>query len=113
MNLLGCNWLSEVKLDWTILFNCCKEKLENISETNYISEKLENLVKNYSEIFSSELGTIKSIKAKENIEINSQPKFMKARDVPFAMKEVAKADIDRMEKIGNLNSYCSKSRWEY
>ena len=70
VNLLGRNWLSEVKLDWTILFNCCKEKINNIPKTDDISEKLENLVKNYSEMFSNELGTIKGVKAKVNIEAN-------------------------------------------
>ena len=102
-NLLGRNWLSEVKLDWAILFNRCKEKL-NISKTDTISEKLETLVKNYSEIFSSELGTIKGVKAKINVKANSQPKFMKARGVPFAMKEAVEAEIDRMEKDGILTS---------
>ena len=32
VNLLARNWLSEVKLDWAILFNPCKEKLNNISK---------------------------------------------------------------------------------
>ena len=85
VNLLGRNWLSEVKLDWAILFNRCKEKPNNISKTNDIIERLENLVKNYSEIFSSELGTIKGVKAKINIKVNSQPKFMKARGVPLGV----------------------------
>ena len=104
MNLLGRNWLTEVKLDWAISFNRCKEKLNNISKTDAISEKLETLVKNYSEIFSSELGTIKGIKAKINIEANSQSKFMKTRGVPFAMKEAVQAEIGRMEKDGILKS---------
>ena len=46
VNLLGRNWLSEVKFDRTILFNRCKEKLNNISKADAISEKLETLVKN-------------------------------------------------------------------
>ena len=104
VNLLGRNWLSEVKLDWAILFNRCNEKLNNIPKTDDISEKLENLVKNYSEIFSSELGTIKGVEAKINIEANSQPKFMKARGLPLAMKEEVEAEIDRMEKDGILKS---------
>ena len=66
-NLLGCNWLSEVKLDWSILFNPCTQNLNNVSKTDDISEKLENLVKNYSEIYSNALGTIKGLKAKVNI----------------------------------------------
>ena len=59
VNLIGRNWLSEVKLDWTILFNRCKEKLSHISKTDDISEKLKYLVNNYSKIFSTKLGTIK------------------------------------------------------
>ena len=46
VNLLSRNWLSEVQLDWAILFNPCKEKLNNISKTDDVSEKLENLLKN-------------------------------------------------------------------
>ena len=59
VNLIGRNWLSEVKLDWTILFNRCKEKLSHISKTDDIREKLKYLVNNYSKIFSTKLGTIK------------------------------------------------------
>ena len=61
LNLLGRNWLSDVKHNWATLFNCCKEKLNNISKADAISKKLETLVKNYREIFSSELGTIKGV----------------------------------------------------
>ena len=45
-------------------------------------------------MFSSEIGTIKGIKANVNIETNSQPKFMKTRGVPFALKEAVEAEID-------------------
>ena len=110
VNHLGRNWLSEVELDWEILFNCCKEKLNNISKTDDISRKLENLVKNYSEIFSSELGTIKGVKAKVNIEANSQQKFMKTRGVPFVIKEAVEAEIDQMGEDGILKSV-SYSEW--
>ena len=99
VNPLGLNWLSEVKLDWPILFNRCKEKLNNISKTDAISEKLETLLKNYSEIFSSELGTIKCVKAKINIKANSQPKFMRARGVPFAMKTQLKQKLIEWKKM--------------
>ena len=37
-NFLGRNWLSEVKLDWTILFAHCEEKLNDISKAKDISE---------------------------------------------------------------------------
>ena len=110
MNLLGCNWLSEVQLNWAILFNCCKEKLDNISKTNDIVEKLENLFKNYNEILSSELGTIKGIKAKVSTETKSQLKSMEARGIPFAMEEVGEAEIDQMAKDSILKSV-PYSKW--
>ena len=59
-----------MKFDCAILFDRYNEKLNNISETDDISEKLENLVKNYSEIFSSKLRTINGVKAKVNVEAN-------------------------------------------
>ena len=44
----------------------------------------ERLVNNYNEIFSNELGIIKGMRAKINIETNSQSEFMKARrDAPL------------------------------
>ena len=51
VNLLCRNWLSvsEVNIDWAILFNCCKGKLNNISKTNYTIKKVKNFVKNYLE----------------------------------------------------------------
>ena len=107
MNLLGCNWLSEVQLNWVILFNCCKD---NISKTNDIVEKLGNLVKNYNEILSSELGTMKGIKAKVSTETNSQLKSMEARGIPFAMKEAGEAEIDQMTKHSILKSV-PYSKW--
>ena len=81
--------LSVVSANWKFL---C------ISKTDAISEKLKHLVKNYSEIFWSALGTIKSVRAKVIIEANSQLQFMKARSVPLEMKEAVEAEIDRMEE---------------
>ena len=111
MNRLGRNWLSEVKLDWTILFHRCKENLNNISKPNDITEKLENLVKNCSEIFVSELGTIKGIKTRVNIGTNSLPKFMKARGAPFTMLEAVEAEINRMEKKNSILKSVPYSGW--
>ena len=59
----------------------------------------ERLVNNYNEIFSNELGIIKGMRAKINIETNSQSEFMKARrGAPLVWKEVLEAEIDWMEK---------------
>ena len=51
VNLLGRTWLSEIKLDWTSLFNVHKEQVNNVNKSESISGQLEHLAKNYSEIF--------------------------------------------------------------
>ena len=110
VNLLGRTWLSEIKLDWTSLFKVYKEQVNNVNKSESISGKLELLVKNYSEIFSDNLELMKGFKVKINVEPNASPKFVKARTVPFAMKNVAVAEIDKMEKDGILKSV-SFSDW--
>ena len=54
--------------------------------------------------FVPKLGTIKGAQAKINVIPNSKPKFMKARTVPFAMKEAVELEIGRMENEGILKS---------
>ena len=53
---------------------------------------------------------MKGFKVKINVEPNASPKFVKARTVPFAMKDVVEAEIDKMEKDGILKSV-SFSDW--
>ena len=50
------------------------------------------------------MATIKCIKVKVNIEINSQLKYMKARAVPFTIKASVETEIDQMEKDSILKS---------
>ena len=86
VNLLGRTWLSEIKLDWTSLFNVHKEQVNNVNQSESISGQLEHLVKNYSQIFSDKLGLMKGFKVKINVEPNASPKLVNARTVPFAIK---------------------------
>ena len=53
---------------------------------------------------------MKGFKVKINVEPNVSPKFVKARTVHFAMKDVVEAEIDKMEKEGILKSV-SFSDW--
>ena len=53
---------------------------------------------------------MKGFKVKINVEPNVSPKFVKARTVPFAMKDVVEAEIDKMEKDGILKSVSFSDR---
>ena len=66
-------------------------------------KKLEKLLNEYSEVFQNEIGTLKSIKAKLTLKENSQPKFYKARPVPYAMKPKVEVNLKRLEEEGILS----------
>ena len=64
------------------------------------SATLQSLLKKHEEIFKDELGTVTSCKAKLQIRSDAQPKFCKARSVPFALKETIEQELDCLEASG-------------
>ena len=55
-----------------------------------------------TKVFKDEIGTCKSAKAKLALKEGSQPKFFKARPVPYAMKPKVEVELKRLEKEGIL-----------
>ena len=87
-SLLGRDWLKHLKLDWKAIHS-----LQEQAATS-----LEDLLARYSELFSEELGTIKSFRAKLNVDPQANPKFYKARTVPYALKSAIEDELDRLER---------------
>ena len=50
-------------------------------------QDLEGLLSRYSEIFKDELGTLKDHRANLDIKDGANPRFLRARPVPFALKK--------------------------
>ena len=73
----------------------------------------ERLVNNYNEIFSNELGIIKGMRAKINIETNSQSEFMKARrDAPLYEKKYLKQKLIEWKKAAySVSKSVPYSEW--
>ena len=95
--LFGRDWLHQIQLDWKSICFISKEQ-----PTQDTQKKLERLIDNYSEVFKGEISTFKSAKAKLALKEGSQPKFCKARPVPYAMKPKVEVELKRLEKEGIL-----------
>ena len=93
--LFGRDWLHQIQLDWERICAISKEQA-----TQDTQKKLERLIDGYSEVFKDEIGTFKSAKAKLALKEGSQPKFFKARPVPYAMKPKVEVELKRLEKEG-------------
>ena len=73
-NLLGRDCLAKIRLKWEELFSMKRE-----SKTN-----LDDLLHEFEDIFSDELGAMKNKKAKNYLKPNSIPKFLQACPVQYA-----------------------------
>ena len=94
-SLFGRNWLTHVRLD-------CKEICSiHVSDTGLpldVKSQLKATIQSYSNV--SGLGTIKEITAKLEMKPDAQPRFWKARPVPYALQETVEAEYSRLEAEG-------------
>ena len=72
--LLGRNWLRRIKLDW---HNICTVK----------NSELDGLFSSYSGLFKEGLGKFNGPPVQIHVTSEAQPKFCKARPVPYALRE--------------------------
>ena len=68
-NLIGRDWLSQIKLNWSQIFQVTHSKIEEILES-------------HKEIFKEELGTLKGSSVHIHIDQDATPKYYKARPIP-------------------------------
>ena len=61
---------------------------------------LDALLRHYSALFSENLGTLKGFKAKLFVD-EGRPIFCKARPVPYALRVLVEAEIDKLVIIVN------------
>ena len=104
ISLPGRNWLEQIKLDWHEI-----AKINGITKPSY-QKKLDDLLKQYEEIFRDELGKCKQIKAKLHVKPNTVPKFYRPRPIPLALKEKVEEDLNRLERLGVI-SKVETSEW--
>lgn len=91
--LLGRNWLEEIRLNWHMIMQL------PVTQEN---QQLENMLKEYPQLFEEGIGTLKGETAKIHVDPTTLPVFHKARPVPYASREKIELDLDRLEKAGTI-----------
>ncbi|XP_018395972.1 PREDICTED: uncharacterized protein K02A2.6-like, partial [Cyphomyrmex costatus] len=99
--LLGREWINQLKS-----FNKFKESLEEVQSLHLVelscNKRLKNLLEKYANLISDDFEPIKKIKAQLNLKPNSQPVFLRSRQVPFQIKNKVENELNRMVKAGIL-----------
>ncbi|KAI5086647.1 hypothetical protein C0J45_23302, partial [Silurus meridionalis] len=90
-SLMGRSWLEQLKVDWPTIHMMTPKTLD-----------LEGVLEKHSEVFKQELGSMEGITVKLTVEQGSQPKFLKSRPLPYALKPKVEASLDELVKNGVL-----------
>ena len=86
--LLGRNWLEKLNLDWSIIV-----KVSHVPAA-------EDALAKYEALFEKGYGHIKLYKASIQVREGAQPLFLKARPVPYALKEKVERELQRLDDKG-------------
>ena len=89
-SLLGRDWLRELRIDWREV-----KRMDTSCE-------VDRLLQEYATVFSEDLGTYSGPPVRISLREQASPKFIKARPVPFAIREQVEKQIDEEVRQGIL-----------
>ena len=104
--LLGRDWLTSLRLNWTQMF----PKETEVCRLAAGGDGVMELLAEFPTVFTEKLGCLKDYKVHVPVSDNAEPKYFKARSVPYSMRARVEEELDRLEKQGVWKKV-SYSRW--
>ena len=98
-NLIGRDWFSALKI------KVCINSLSDVNKST-----TNESVSKYAEVFKEGLGTYRGDPVAIHLKPNATPRFLKARPVPFAIRDRVEKEISRLMAEGVLRPV-SYSQW--
>lgn len=89
------------KNDWKEVISQINE-VSSQTESSKANPLLEELIKEYDDVFSTPSGRITNFKAKIILKEDAIPRFLKARPIPYALKDKVDAELIKMEQLGHI-----------
>ncbi len=96
-SLFGRDWLSVIKVDWPAVHYTCRGDLQVILDK-------------YPGIFQGGLGTFKGRKVKIEVDPGAEPRYFKARTLPFVVRQKVEEELERLVAEGTLEPV-KHSQW--
>ena len=87
-SLFGRNWLEHIKFNWSAI--------HSVSNT----QDIEDILKNYQQLFRKELGTLKGMEAQIHVPPKTQPRYFKPRPLPYSLKAKVEKELERLQETG-------------
>ena len=99
--LLGRDWLNDIQLDWHNIHALHSDQWQS---------SLQDILARHKAVFQPGLGAMKGMWASIHVTPGSTPKFLKYRQVPYAIIESVEEELARLEREGVLERVDS-SKW--
>ena len=88
--LLGRDWLEKIQIDWHGI-----HQLQTPPTTS-----VQQVLDRYPAVFSGKLGEITTASASLHVDSSQQPRFFKARPVPYSLRTKVEAELTRLQEEG-------------
>ena len=95
--LFGRDWLRSIRLDWHRLHHVCEAAPKLPSTT---LKRLDALRSRYAAVFGSDRGRLNFSEGHLDLRDDASPKFVKARPLPYALRDRVTSELDRLERDG-------------
>ena len=107
--LFGRDWLQNIVFDWRSLHNI-KANATSAPLSNGTHRRLDALRSRYAAVFGSDRGHLQPSREHLTLRNGAKPKFLKARPLPYALRDRVGLELDRLEQDGILTKV-SHSDW--
>ncbi len=98
-SLFGKDLMRKIKVDWEF---SVERQLRTVTSDKVHSSELKSLLSEYKDIFNEPSATdrIHKFRARIIMNDNAQPKFLKARNLPYAVRSKVEKELELMERTG-------------
>ncbi|XP_043230759.1 uncharacterized protein K02A2.6-like isoform X1 [Amphibalanus amphitrite] len=94
-NLLGRDWMKFLQLDWQTI----KQVRGDPGRGQSIGAELQ---KKYRDVFSADLGCLKDVEVKFDVNEDAKPCFYRPRNIPYAFRKRVEEQLDAEVEAGVL-----------
>lgn len=100
--LLGREWMQSLKLNWNDVMRNDTTTVNKLSLNSQLSEVVRGLIDKFPSVFDDSVGKMENVQASLTLKPNCKPVFIKARTLPFSIKDIVEKEIEDMVRNGVL-----------
>ncbi|XP_058456730.1 uncharacterized protein K02A2.6-like [Malaya genurostris] len=108
--LLGREWMRSLSLDWNDILGGSVNSVDKITLHPPRPTAVKRLIDEFSSVFDNSIGKIEGIQAALHLKANSKPVFLKARTLPFSIRDAVEKEIKTLVESGVLLKV-DRSEW--